>query len=232
MPLNKVEKNAKNMWNWVTHTHTHIGGECPHMCIYCYVKCIRTRWDLQRYSGVLKLIPHELKENYGSGNIIFLEHLNDMFAKQVPDAFIKNILAHCKRYPNNIYVFQTKNPERYGDWLSELPKNCLLGSTIETNRPYGKEIGFAPSPYKRMLAMRKLKGFVKFISMEPIMDFDIDVMAKWIGMIKPKFMNIGLDSKRSRLPEPTSSKVFKLEKIIRKRGNHIADKTHERNPDN
>ena len=48
------------------------------------------------------------------------------------------------------------------------------------------------------------------ISIEPIMDFDLDTFVCWIKNIKPSFVSIGADSKKSGLPEPTSEKIHQL----------------------
>lgn len=41
MPLNR---STGNMFSWVTHTRTHLGGQCPHQCSYCYVQAIERRF--------------------------------------------------------------------------------------------------------------------------------------------------------------------------------------------
>ena len=48
------------------------------------------------------------------------------------------------------------------------------------------------------------------ITIEPIMDIDMDVFVKWIKDIKPEFVNIGADSKGHKLPEPDAFKIGKL----------------------
>lgn len=45
------------------------------------------------------------------------------------------------------------------------------------------------------------------MTVEPILDFDPEVLAGWIEGINPDFLNIGADSKQSHLPEPTPEKV-------------------------
>lgn len=35
-----LTKSKGNMYPWVTHTHTHLRGECPHGCRYCYVQAM------------------------------------------------------------------------------------------------------------------------------------------------------------------------------------------------
>lgn len=29
-----LKKSTGNMYPWVTHTHTHLGGECSHKCVF------------------------------------------------------------------------------------------------------------------------------------------------------------------------------------------------------
>lgn len=201
-----LKKSKGNMYPWVTHTHSHLGGECPHKCSYCYVKSFPFR--PAKYQGELRLIEKELLVNYGTGKTIFIENCNDMMAKSVPQEFINKIVMHCLKWPENDYVFQTKNPARYLTMDSLFPERSLFGCTIETNRYYSL-MGNAPAPSDRFLAMRELSRR-KFITIEPILDFDVNCLASWIDIIRPEFVNIGADSKHHNLPEPTTDKIHSL----------------------
>ncbi len=68
MPL---KKSSGNMYPWVTHTHNHLGGECPHRCSYCYVDNPRFGRPA-RYTGPVRVIPDEFKVRYGTGRTIFI----------------------------------------------------------------------------------------------------------------------------------------------------------------
>jgi DNA repair photolyase len=212
-----------NMYPWVTNMHTHLGGECSHKCSYCYVdNPIGGR--IPRYKGKVRLIDYELKVNYGSGKIIFIEHCNDLFAKDVSDVIILQILEHINKYPDNKYIFQTKNPERYKRFLDKMPPKFMLGCTIETNRDMDK-ISKAPPPTERYLEMWTLSGCVEiFITCEPILDFDVDILSKWITDIHPNFVNIGADSKNHNLEEPSIEKVMTLGKLISDAGIEVKEK--------
>lgn len=209
MPL---KKQKGNMYPWVTHMHSHLAGECPHKCGYCYVQ--RNRFGVSpRWKGEIRLIEDELKVNYGSGKTIFIEHMGDLFAGGIKDRFIEEILRHCWICPENTYVLQTKNPERVFWWYKEktyFPDDFMIGTTIESNRLY--ENSLAPIPADRYLGMLKFKeaGVKTFVTIEPIMDFDLDVLVKWLRDIKPDFVNVGADSKGCNLPEPSPEKVKKL----------------------
>ena len=100
------------MYDWVTHTHSHLAGKCPHECAYCYVQAMANVYPNMKakYSGPARLIEEELAVDYGAGKTIFIEHMNDLFAEAVTDEMIGRIICHCNGYPENKYVFQIKNP--------------------------------------------------------------------------------------------------------------------------
>jgi len=223
MPL---KKSTGNMYDWVTHMHTHLGGECSHKCSYCYVQ--KNRFGVpERYKGEPRLIEEELNVNYGKGKTIFIEHMNDLFANTIQNSWIVKILRHCLEYPENNYVFQSKDPGRcFLGCSSFLPEGSLFGTTIETNRDMSN-ISTAPHPNLRYQGIKYLKkdGIKTFITIEPIMDFD-DELAEWIIDAKPNFVNIGADSKRSALNEPSAEKVQRLIKRLQDANITIRKKTN------
>jgi DNA repair photolyase len=223
MPLTKARGN---MYPWVTHTHAHIGGECPHRCSYCYVDSPRFGRPA-KFTGGLRLLEAELNVDYGKGRTIFVDHCNDLFFSGVPLRWIKLVLGHCYRYPANVYVFQTKNPGAYGKLFGDFPPSRMLGCTIETNRRIAPDISQAPDPEDRYRAMRALRGHGPlFVTLEPIMDFDVDVLAWWLAEINPAFVNIGADSKGHGLPEPSAGKVAALISLIQCAGIEIRRKSN------
>ena len=218
-------KSTGNMYPWVTHMHTHLGGECPHKCIYCYVNNgFMNTPRPKRYCGPLRLIDAEFRVDYGEGKTIFIEHKNDLFALEVPQDFINRVIMHCMAFPNNTYVFQTKNPQRYLSMDALMPVESIFGATIETNRNI-PDISRAPRPEDRMRAMVKLDpSFRKFITIEPVLDFDVDILAEWIARIRPEFLNLGADSKGNNLPEPTIDKIMALVEKLKEYGIELREK--------
>lgn len=216
MPLKKAQGN---MYDWVTHTHSHLAGKCPHECSYCYVqKMCRT----DKYKGEPRLIESEFFEFYGNGKIIFIEHMNDLFAKGINPEWTERILTHCRKLHYNKFVFQTKDVARLLDYYTRgrFPHEAMIGTTIETNRTT-KNISKAPEPierYKYIKCLREMDCPV-FVTLEPIMDFDNAELSKWILDIKPEFVNIGADSKRCNLPEPPRWKISNLIETLKV--NHI-----------
>jgi DNA repair photolyase len=168
----------------------------------------------------------ELKTDLGDGNIIFVGNTNDMFAQNIPVEWIEKTFLHCKQYDNE-YVFQTKNPQRLTHTLnvpSLFIDRYILGTTIETNRAKMlAEISNAPPPAERAKWIA-CGDDRKFITIEPIMDFDLEPFAEMIIQAKPNFVNIGADSKRHNLHEPSYEKVIALADELKKAGIEIRKK--------
>jgi len=193
-----LNKTKGNMYPWTTHTWNPIKGKCPHECVYCY---------MNRFpQGGLRLDEKCLKDNLGKVNTIFVGSSTDMFAWSVLPDWILKVLNHCRNYPINTYLFQSKNPHNMYKYEPVLPLNVIVGTTIETNRPTS-EISKAPYPRTRLAWLDQFSGIPKMLSIEPIMDFDLDVFITCIKQVKPSFVSIGADSKNHGLPEPPAGKI-------------------------
>jgi len=199
MPLNKAKGE---MYTWVTHTWNPIKGECPHGCSYCYMK----RWGKQK---PIHLDEKELKTDLGSGNFIFVGSSCDMFAKEIPEKWILDTLNHCESFYENKYLFQTKNPQGIINYQNYMPE-AVICTTIETNRWYPVIMGNSPAPELRASEMHYLNEWERYVTIEPIMDFDLDKMIKYISWCNPVQVNIGADSGNNHLPEPPKEKIFEL----------------------
>lgn len=201
-----LNKSKGQMFTFVTHTFNVIKGVCPLDCIYCYCKDMVTK--------PLHLDTTEFKTDLGEGNIIFVGSSIDMFAEEVPIDWIAKTLSYCRTFDKNTYLFQTKNPKRYNQFWGVMPSNVILGITIETNRDTSA-ISKAPSILDRVKYMSTdlspcLLFTEKTVTIEPIMDFDLELFVEYIRQIKPKFVSIGADSKNHNLQEPSAHDVNKL----------------------
>jgi len=204
------QKSKGNMYEWVTGTWNPLGGECPHKCSYCSThKLMRYPVIQQKYSGEIRIDTIGLNKGLSNDKTWFVVGQNDLFAKSVNDYFIDRIIGQINCYPNNTYLFQTKNPERYLSYLHKLPKDSILCTTIETNREY-PQMGKAPITMLRAYAMGQIKGFRKFVTIEPIMDFDLKELVVMIKTCEPEQVNIGADSGHNNLPEPSKEKLLAL----------------------
>ena len=70
-------------------------------------------------------------------------------------------------------------------------------------------MGRTPLPEDRSHFM-SLYNFRKFVTIEPIMQFDLDKFIEMIISIKPEQVFIGADSGHNDLPEPTKDEVLQL----------------------
>jgi len=195
-----LNKQKGNMYPWVTHTWNVVKGKCPHDCSYCYMKLYPQK--------PIRFDMGELKTGLGEGNTIFVGSSCDAWANDIPATWIKSMLFQCSQFPDNKYLFQSKNPARFAEFIGEFPPEFMLGCTIETNRLY-PTISKAPTTFYRKEAMANIP-FLKMISIEPILDFDLDDLVRWIKQIAPEFVSIGADSQNHHLPEPPASKVKAL----------------------
>ena len=222
-----LTKANGNMYPWVTHMHSHLRGACPHACPYCYATKGRARRFAQ---GPLTFRREELNVGYGSRDhapkTIFVEHTHDLFAAEICVEWIAEILRHCRETPYNTYVFQTRNTERASCLQHMLPPACMLGTTIETNRAAP---GNAPHPKHRARGlMGELygDGVRRFVTIEPVLDFDLSGMLELLDIARPEFVNIGADSKGCGLAEPSAEKVLALIDGINALGIEIRQKTN------
>jgi hypothetical protein len=154
----------------------------------------------------LRFDAKETTTDLGVKNFIFVGSSTDMWAEVAPAMWMEDVIRLCHQFHNR-YLFQSKNPERFGaGW--DFPPLTMLGTTKETNRDYAFQ-SKAPSTWSRKvgLQMRKLP---KMVSLEPIMDFDLAVLPRWIEDIAPEFVSIGADSKGTGLPEPSADKLRRL----------------------
>jgi hypothetical protein len=115
-----------------------------------------------------------------------------------------------------------------------------LLTTIETNRSISETISVAPQPIERMKAMVEInqnlssswrwkahmekQKIILGITIEPVMDFDVDILAGWIAKINPKFLNLGADSKNHNLPEPTVDKIYMFADKLKEYGIELREK--------
>lgn len=91
------------------------------------------------------------------------------------------------------------------------PSNVLLGTTIETNRTNYYE-SKAPTFKERAEALAELNklGYETMVTIEPLMDFDLDELVDLVITANPVWVNVGADSKGHDLPEPSPEKVKAL----------------------
>lgn len=207
MKLKKVNQVKGNMYKFITHTGNAIKGVCEHDCKYCYMKPKGNLKDV-------RLDETEFKTKLEDGNFIFIGSGTDMFASNIPSEWIIQVLDYCNDSDNR-FLFQSKNPQRFLEFIDHpVFKKSVICTTIESNRTYSECMGATPSVEERAKAMGEIadKGFETYVTIEPIMDFDLDELVELIKICKPAQVNIGANSyhKQIPLPEPTRNQILKL----------------------
>jgi DNA repair photolyase len=208
------------MFNIVSATWNPISG-CLYNCNYCWARdlAITKLKNSHRYSKGFKpsLNETEFRSKFGKGDIIFVSDMGDMFGDFVPDPWIKQVLDYVSQFPETDFLFMTKNPKRYLNLLQYIPKNAILGATIETTNDeivQTDKISSAPLPNERYTAMKALDWDRKIVSIEPILDFDLGTFIKWIEDIDPFIVYVGYDNYYHKLREPTIENTTKLLKML------------------
>jgi protein gp37 len=153
---------TESTWNPVTGC-TQVSPGCDH----CYALTFAERWrgvkghpyengfDLQLRPDRLD-IPLRWKRP----RMIFVNSMSDLFHKDVPDEFIKNVFSVMQRASWHTFQVLTKRPQRAARMahVLEWPTNIWLGTSIETER-YAWRVDH----------LRKVNAALRFLSCEPLL---------------------------------------------------------------
>ena len=134
-----------------------------------------------------------------------------MFSLRISPEWIQRTIDHCLKF-DNTYLFQSKNVY---NMLKYLPSsmNAIVCTTVETNRWYPSVMRFSPTPQARIVSITNTV-FPIYITIEPILDFNLDVFVRLLRSCHPTQVNIGADSGGNELPEPSSEKIIALIEML------------------
>ena len=231
------------MFGFIAKTWNPIVG-CSHNCVYCWARrqaqrqkknCPKCGWFTPH------LHPERLNRKFKPNTLVFVCDMADLFCQGVNYLWINQVLKVIENYPETTFFLETKNPWRMRHF--RIPENVILSVTIETCNHYGKlpkigewhygMISNAPPPVERHAELATTKHGTRFfskykkhISIEPILDFDLDRFVKWILGINPEFgVSVGYDNYGCRLPEPPLAKTLQLIEQLEKHGIKVERKT-------
>lgn len=216
--------DGKRMKTWNVFTG------CGYRCVYCWAMRMIEKGRLKnspKYHDGFKphWHPQEMRKRFTKDDFVFISSLGDIsFA--TPEQ-IKEIVEYIRHSPAT-FLFQSKNPGCFHEIIRwcEPPENIYFGTTMETNREtvVAGCLSGAPCEYARFEQIWTLPWKNKFISIEPIMNFDVGGILGWIAQIKPQIVEVGADNYACGLDEPPWEKVEALLKGLKEFVPHVIEK--------
>ncbi len=176
---------AKSKIEWTEETWNPVTG-CNKIspgCKNCYADRMAKRLQsmgVQRYKNGFNLTIHYDDilfypiTKWNKPRIVFVNSMSDLFHKDVPLYFIKDVFSVMNLTPQHTYQILTKRPERVLELQSELnwTENIWLGVSVE-NADY----------ISRIRTLSKIKTKNRFLSIEPLLGFIGDIPLKKIGWV-------------------------------------------------
>jgi len=204
---------------------------CEHDCIYCKSSFQRQlkRWAKKNCPGCHEFSPHEhpLRLDQKLPKTKYMQFIFTCSSGDIAfcsTEYLERIITRIRSEPDRTFLIQSKDPCTFNRVI--FPKNVILGTTLETNRgdlPEG--ISKAPKPSQRYKDFVKVNHPLKMVTIEPVIDFDLDVMIDWVENINPCMVWLGYDSGKNKLPEPELEKVKNLHWELAKKGFVVILKT-------
>lgn len=136
-------------------------------CKFCYAEVMTRRlkgMGQEKYKNGFKLTIHPESLNipftWHKPSTVFVNSMSDLFHKDVPLDFIKQVFQVMNDTPQHTYQVLTKRPELVAKYDAELnwTPNIWMGTSVEDGRVVGR-IDF----------LRKTGAHIKFLSLEPLL---------------------------------------------------------------
>ena len=206
---------AKNMYQLSAKQWNPFAG-CKHNCTYCgsTFQAQLKRYAKKNCQECYVFEPHTHPERLTQSlpKTKFMQFIFTCANGDVafcPTQYLEQILDRISNESGKTFLIQSKNPKTFNRVV--FPSNVILGTTIETNRDnIYKGIATAPPPSQRYKDFLSVEHPLKMVTIEPVIDFDLDVMLKWMKDVNPCMIWLGYDSKKNHLPEPELDKVKEL----------------------
>ncbi len=134
-----------------------IKGLCPMACSYCYARRMykRFKWNPEiRFDREVPIYGFPI------GSKVFIGSTMELFGDWVKEDWLKTIFANVRESPDVTFIFLTKCPNRLAPW-SPFPSNCWVGASAWDLNSF----------FHARNNIRHIKAGVRFISLEPLLDW-------------------------------------------------------------
>jgi protein gp37 len=162
MSKTKIEWTQET-WNPTTGC-TKISAGCKN----CYAETMAKRLKAMKnpkYLNGFDLTLHpevlNLPNTWQKPRTVFVNSMSDMFHSDIPDTYIESVFKIMNKNPQHTFQILTKRARRLVEISNKLfwSRNIWMGVTVEDN-----------SVLERISDLKKVNCFVKFISMEPLLE--------------------------------------------------------------
>lgn len=145
-------------------------------CKFCYAEVMSRRlkaMGLEKYRGGFKLALHpdalSIPYSWKNSKIVFVNSMSDLFHKDIPLSFIRQVFKVMNENPQHTFQVLTKRSDillKHNPHLTWTP-NIWMGVSVEDEKVR-----------HRINDLRKTTAFVKFLSLEPLIgplpDLDLE----------------------------------------------------------
>ena len=143
-------------------------------CKNCYAERLSPklqRWGIKKYRNNFKFTQHdadlELPLKWTKPKKIFVNSMSDLFHEEAQMEFIEKCFMTMVAADHHIYQILTKRPHKMAEFSKlfydlfgfTIPSHIWLGTSIEDN-----------NTTHRIDELRKVKGYTRFISFEPLLE--------------------------------------------------------------
>lgn len=156
---------------------------CDRGCGYCYARKLNNRFkhipdftvpvffEERQFDAIPKLpkVRNRIARQISPDKpVVFVCDMGDIFSRGVKEDWINAVVVHTMLHPEVEYMFLSKRPECYSEWV--FGDNCWLGTTVEVKGLRARIDDLRRSNHPKL-----------YVSIEPLLDDFKGVDFKGIG---------------------------------------------------
>lgn len=136
-------------------------------CKFCYAEIMSKRlkaMGVEKYKDNFKVRTHpdslKIPYTWKNSKVVFVNSMSDLFHKDIPLSFIKEVFEVMNDNPQHVFQVLTKRADRLNELHSELnwTHNIWMGVSVENE-----------NEKHRIDDLRDTNARVKFLSLEPLL---------------------------------------------------------------